>query len=511
VSTALEGAEASSPPSSAAVSAGPSRRVIALLVVLAVVAVAVRVPGLGAFPDEFHPTRQYRAALITRRMVATVSPGTLDVSADRARAYQTDLLEPPITELLASVSTIVTGGEHLWLDRLIGVLFWVAAGAFVAALAARLTSWSGAVVSAALFWFLPYTVYASRSFQPEPLFLCLMAAALWATVRYDEREGRRSLLVAGALGGAAVLVKPVAVFQVGLTYLVLLARRRRWQTWRAGALYAYGAMLVVPAVVWSGLGIVVFGFLRGQAERSFFPSLYLRSGYWTGWLARAQDVIGPLGLVAIVAGLVLARGRCRAVLAAMTAGYLVFGLIFNYHIATHDYYSEQLLLVVALAAAVIVTRAARVVSDRSTRRLVVVVAGVFLALLVVDDVSRAADPIPAAADAQVESLRAATSSAARAVYLSPYYGSELAYRLNLPGTSYPYAADIALDTLAGVPSRTTEERLDQLIAADDPDVFVIASTDETGDDPELRAVLDRRYPVRASGPDWVVYDLRRPR
>ena len=81
------------------------------------------------------------------------------------------------------------------------MLLWVAAGGFVAALGRPPDDDGGAVAAAAVFWFMPYTVYASRAFQPEPLLLLLMAAGLWAAVRHDERPDGRGL--ASPAGSAA--------------------------------------------------------------------------------------------------------------------------------------------------------------------------------------------------------------------------------------------------------------------------------------------------------------------
>ena len=281
--------------------------------------------------------------------------------------------------------------------------------------------------------------------------------------------------------------------------------------WRARELYGYGALLLVPTLVWSVLGVAVFGFLRGQAERSFFPSLYLRVGYWTGWWNRAQDVVGLLGLGAVVAGLVLAQGRGRAVLGAMLAGYAVFGLVFNYHIATHDYYSEQLLLVLAVAGASIAGRVDTALADpggggwgsacapssSSPRR---------------ERGAIAAHPTPAPeSDAEVAAMGQATAGADRALYRRP----RLRERPRLParptGARTPTSKTSPSTTSPAWPRARPNSGSTSSSPRRTPTCSSCPPPTCSATIPTLRAVLDRRYPVRASGPDWVVYDLRRPR
>jgi hypothetical protein len=54
-------------------------------------------------------------------------------------------------------------------------------------------------------------------------------------------------------------------------------------------------------------------------------------------------------LAGLLAALVSPRGRYKLLLLGLFFGYLVYGLVFNYNIHTHDYYSLPLVPIVALA------------------------------------------------------------------------------------------------------------------------------------------------------------------
>jgi hypothetical protein len=66
--------------------------------------------------------------------------------------------------------------------------------------------------------------------------------------------------------------------------------------------------------------------------------------------------VGYTPLVAALIGLPLVSGGIpKALLAGLWIGYIVFGLVFNFHIHTHGYYQLQLIPIVALSFGPVVT------------------------------------------------------------------------------------------------------------------------------------------------------------
>src|SRR5262245_38013054 len=86
----------------------------------------IRVPGLGDPPLQFHPTRQYRSALIARAFyVSHMSALSVqEARAVREAAAQIPALEPPVMERLASLGYRMLGREDLHLPRLMSVVAW---------------------------------------------------------------------------------------------------------------------------------------------------------------------------------------------------------------------------------------------------------------------------------------------------------------------------------------------------------------------------------------------------
>lgn len=209
----------------------------AVMLIIFGLGLAIRLYDLTDLPLDFHPTRQLISAIKARGMYYQ---GRTDVAeAQRRFAVQQwkgrAEIEPEIVERLAAVTYRFTG-EQMWLGRIYSSLFWLVGGYFLYLLLGRFASPDGALLGTAFYLFLPYGVIASRSFQPDPLMVMLTIAYWWAVYRWSETlepesrasrtrkssrssrlRGKDSLnwaIVAGLLGGLAILVKFSAAFFV---------------------------------------------------------------------------------------------------------------------------------------------------------------------------------------------------------------------------------------------------------------------------------------------------------
>ncbi len=326
-----------------------------LLILGALLAAAFcsRVYGISRPPMEFFSVRQYHGALLARGFYEWLLTGSL-------RTFPPDgIIEPPVLELLASLAYLVSGGEHLWMPRLLSALFWMAGGVFLYLVARKLVPSSAALFSVAFYLFVPYSVFASRAFMPDPLMVMLLVAGVLAVLRYHERPSVRRLLVAAAASSLAVLVKPgICLFQLLGAFVALAVYRRGVR----GALLdahtlAFAALAALPTGVYFLYGTVLAGFLRGQTSSKIVPRLLLEPSYWEGWRLSVWLVVGNVALLGGLLGVILPSEGSprRALLVGLWGGYVIFGLTFTFHIHTHSYYSLQLIPVVALSLAAVAT------------------------------------------------------------------------------------------------------------------------------------------------------------
>ena len=108
----------------------------------------------------------------------------------------------------------------------------------------------------------------------------------------------------------------------------------------------------MPGAAWILYGKLVLGLFGGDMSGRFIPALLGDLTYYVQWQTKGSAVAGGIGIMLGLLGMLIVRERrVRAFLLGIWGAYLVFGLYFNYHISTHDYYSLPLLAIVALSLA----------------------------------------------------------------------------------------------------------------------------------------------------------------
>lgn len=489
-----------------------------VIVSLLVGAIGVRLYRLNDIPMDFHATRQFRSALIARsyyyQHLDTVSARKKRV-AQEAGARQ-GILEPPVMEFLASIAYRLSGRERLWMPRLMSSVFWVIGGIFLFSLASRVVSPDGAIVCCAFYLFLPFAIMASRSFQPDPLMVMLFLAGLSSIVKYFELPSRRRLTFAVSFTGLALFIKPVCVFPLFSSFLLLaIVAHGGWRAARNKHVWLFVICGLLPAAAFYGYGTFIAGFLTGQARGSFVPDLFLQSSYWRGWLDKVEYVIGYPALVVALFGLILFRpGRPRTLAIALWGGYLAFGLVFNYHIYTHNYYHLFLIPIVALSIGSVADRVLQTVRHERPGRLSQAMVLVLLATgtaLAVDQVHwswyRRGKPEDFVKLAQ--SIGEAVDHSDRTVFLARDSGKPLMYYAEIAGSKWPETGEVRANTLRGRRGLSVEERFERLSRNRSPEYFIVTSLRDYARQKGLKKYLRDNFAVLKKKKNrYVIFDLR---
>jgi hypothetical protein len=488
------------------------RALVALAVgALLLFGLGLRLQGLERSPLHYQPTRQLHTAIIAR---ATYLDRTLPssdprrIAADRTRDHE-EALEAPITEEVLATIYQVIGHESLWAAGVWSTSVWLAGGLLLFLLLRRFTTAFGALAGLAVHLTVPLGIVAGRSLQPDPLMVTGILATALLVVRHHERPSRGRLLAAGAVAGLTVAVKVTAAPVVALLWVAFaLARREPWARRGRDAL-AFGACAVVPTV----LSILV-GFApstRGRSEEYFVASLLTRRSFYDGWFGIVANNIGRGTLLVAAAGLVVARGTARRLLATLIGAYLVLVVLFDYRMLTHTYYHLVLVPIVGLGCG-LAAGAVPALVDRGPRLLarlfvpLVLLAAVAAGFLVwLDLPAYASDQRRLAA---IHDAVAVTGPGAPVASMTSDYGRALGYYGGLVVTvELPGPEDRALLELQHrrVPS------LDELLSASGADWVVVTSQRKLTADPEVQRELADHYRRAGQGDGWVVYDVRHRR
>lgn len=494
---------------------------IAALVLLLGLGFAIRLYDLTDLPLDFHPTRQLLSALKARGMYyqtlrdAPADQRDFAIQQWKIRAA----IEPEILERLVAFTYQFTG-EQLWAARVYSSLFWVIGALFLFLLARRLTSVDGTLVATAFYLFTPYAVIASRSFQPDPLMVMLIIIFWWAVYEWSltlnpspnesgaGMKGWTFAIIAGLFGGFAIYVKFVAAFFViGGGLGAILSRGSLLETLRKPQVYVMTVLGILPGAAYVTYGVWVAGFLGQQFGGRFIPALFFSPSYYLGWIGMLNNVISAVAMTLGLLGLFFFENEKRRFLLGLWAGYILFGIYFNYHISSHDYYSLPLIPIVALSLApvadVFFTELTKLTAAKFARiaAFSILLFGLFISLSSTRAEMNRIDYRP---ETQMWAEISEKLGDKNTAGLTQDYGSRLAYWGWKNLTSWPTYGDLLYhDDLRGA-HNNFEQQFESI--ASKKELFLVTDFDELDRQPLLKEKLST-YSIFAEGDGYKIFDL----
>jgi hypothetical protein len=515
-----------------------------MLVLLFTGAFLVRMYRITEPPLDFHPIRQYRSALIARwflyQDLETVAPWKQEI----ASLNHPPILEPPVVELIASAAYRITGSEELWIPRVISVWYWLLGGVFLYLIAKRTGTALSALIVLAIYLFLPFGIFAGRSFQPDVMMLMLVLGAMLAVWCYVERSTVFRLVIAALVSGCALFIKPSCVFMVLATYFFVVGGSFGWRRLFNRYLLLFLALSFIPAAVYYGRGIFASDSIGAQPQLQFVPRLIFNCSYWSGWLRQIGNTVGTLNLVVALVGMVVLVGRLNKLfLAGLWLSYLIYGLVFSYAIHTHDYYQLLLIPIVSLSLGPIAVwglQRLRNLSPAARRML----AGICLAVVTSLGIIALSPPessiknlLPQSARAalgevfylfgsapkyvknihtdfsaqarQFEEMGAIVNHSSRCILLMKGQERTIRYHGEMHGVSWPtgrFSHPNFTNELLLLPA---EELFKHYQAEYIPEYFIITNFEELQRQPELEQLLTHRFAVLARTEQYLIFDLRK--
>jgi hypothetical protein len=501
---------------------------MAALLLLFAAALAIRLYDLTDPPLDFHPTRQLLSAIKARAFYFQTQPNGYSTDTLETGIRQAKLkaqVEPVIQERLVAYTYRFTG-EQLWVGRMYSSLFWLIGGVFLFLLVRGLLSFDAALLSTAYYLLFPYAILASRSFQPDPLMVMLIIVFWWAFARWisltdsprplgdraallQEGPGVRAAVLAGLLGGAAILVKFSAAFFVIGGALGLGLSRFTWrELLRNGQVWVMATLGALPGIIYLIYGIFIEGGLENQFSGRFVPELLLNPLNYLQWMVKVYLAAGGLFIMLGLMGFFLTNDkRLRSFLFGLWGAYSLYGLFFNYHVATHDYYHLPFIPIVAVSLGPLggwffARLAGSTVAglQRSAAALILVM-GLVMVVWNVRNQMKAEDSRP---EAEMWTEVAALIEDKSVIALIQDYGSSLEYWGLRTVPIWPYTGDPVYSRIGG-----NEERFNELFEdySSRKEFFLVTDFAELSWQTQLKERLDN-YPVYMEGDGFVIFDLR---
>src|SRR3990172_29973 len=481
------------------------------LVILFLLGFGLRMIDLTDPPLDFNPTRQFGGALVARSIYYQIAPSPdpyvqhLAVSTGRTVSD----LEPPIIESIVAFAYLLSGGEHLWVSRIVTSLFWVLAAIPLFALARRIAGSAAALLAAGYYLLLPFSVFASRSFQPDPLMVTLLVLGMFAAYRWSETISWKWTLLTAASMGLAILVKAFAAYfvfgimaSVVLYTLGLRAVFRNKQVWAMAAVSMLPAALYYLVNIGATSGDYLQNWIVALLPLAYEPSFYVR------WADMLTDLLGDLPVVAALSGILLSRVRARWLLVGAWAGYALYGITLPHQTTTHDYYHLFLVPLAALSVAPIFQLIVRKIVRQSRFWRISFVCVLLASLFLTAWTSRSTLLGVSYKDEPPfwERIGSAVPTDGKTIGLVQAYGHLLSYygwrRVDL----WPITGELNLAGLRGnQPAEFESFFLDHTAGKD---YFLVTSFNQLEQQPLLAEYLKTHFPVYSEGAGFIIYDLR---
>ena len=428
-------------------------------------------------------------------------------------------LEPRILENLAVYAYRALGREDIRIPRAFSIIFWGVGGLFVFLIARWFSgSIDYALIPTAIYLLLPFSGIASRGFQPDPMMVMFFTMAIYSQVRYFTRPTLEGLLVVGVISSVAILIKPHCIFALyGAFFSMSLWKSGLMKTISRPPLYIFGIITVLLGCSY----YVVTGSGIGKNDLSLTVWLNVRywinPAYWGGWLMHIRQVFGyPLFFAGILGVTFLHRGLFKACLIGLWGGYLAFGLVFSYHISTHDYYQLPYVTLLALSAAPVIYFGFEYLKNRGVSR--IALSGIFSVAVFLGVRSIVIQMMIVNYDRHgrwqknekkiASEIGELLNHSTKVTYLAISEGYPLRYYGEISGKAFNISNEVIEKNLKKKDLPNLDKFLNGEILSFKPEYFVVTEILEYKRKPNLSDYVESRYPILARKPDYIIYDLR---
>ena len=490
------------------------------LIILLALGGLLRLIDITDPPLDFHSSRQLRNSIVARDIYYSLLPSATTEQRELAASFANAVgrYEPPVIESIVALSYFVAGGETIIAARIWEVFFWLLAGITLFDLMRRTTSPGAALIGLAYYLVLPFSVQASRSFQPDPLMTAAFVIGIYFLYRWSEsfsllpsgegagmRVSWKWAILAGLLLGFAAFVKIVIAFFVGAAAIALVLFTLKKDFWKSKQVWVMAGLMILPALSFYIL------LNHNRSTEYFFGltveliKLIVSTDFYTRWLAFLGNLFGLTIIFLSISGALLAPPRLRWLLISLWIGYLLYGLTLPFQMYTHSYYHIQLIPIVALGLAAALNPLVESVAVQGQFGRVGFIALIIIVIGFQAWVSRS---VLVAEDFRPEvpfwkEIGDAIPADAKVIGLTQDYG----YRLMVFGwrkvTLWPYSTELAEVRNGEVDFAS---RFGELTAG--RDYFLVTSFGQLDKQPSLKKLLDK-LPVAIQGNGYVLYDLRK--
>ncbi len=307
----------------------------------------VRLYKINSPVADWHSFRQADTASVSREYVKNginlLIPKYHDVSRVQSGMFNPHgyrFVEFPIYNAIHAILFKIFGflSFEVW-GRLVSIVASMVSGIAIYLLGKRMYGRDFALISAFLFYFLPFNIFFSRTILPEPLSIMFSVLSLYYLYEYVKWGNPRSLVISAVLVSLGILVKPYAVFYTAPAIYFLWKRDKvkailRWEV------IVYFLIIFLPFFAWRAWmsqfpeGIPFWRWTFNGDGIRFKPAFWnWIFGQRIGNLILGSTMMLPLGM-----GIISINKKKDFFLWTFLLGLFAYLCIFATANVRHDYY-----------------------------------------------------------------------------------------------------------------------------------------------------------------------------
>lgn len=303
---------------------------------------------------EFYPSRQVQTADITRNFILNDFNILNPTVSYLGPGFSPFLIEFPGYNFIVALFYKIFGINEIY-GRLVSLIFWIISSVFLYKICLLLTSKSVGFFAVFLFTFSPLSVLVSRSFQPDQMMIAFSLASIYFALKYQGLN-KTPLVTSAIFASIAFLTKaPAAIFTL-IPVIFVLSKKNGSNFKRDGFIYLVIAIL--PSLMWyfysfwqNSKGLIT------QSNFSFSNwfgiDVFLSLKYYSNIFGfEINLVLLPIGVLLFYLGIFNKDLKHRDVLYVWLFSIVLYFVLFNKHVMTHEYYHLPFLPIATIFAGI---------------------------------------------------------------------------------------------------------------------------------------------------------------
>lgn len=518
------------------------KQITIIIIFIFILAFGIRLYRINDHPLVFHPIKQYHSALIARAIYLEFQKNIKSLEKNPPLAYRNAarFKEPKVIENLAVLGYKLSGGEHIWIPRLISVIFWIFSGLLIFLLVKMLFNSIGAIFSLLFYLFLPFGINISQSFIPEPLMTMFFIGSILMIVQYYNAPNNCNLIFAALVSGLAILIKFIVLFPIFGGFIFLGIQKKGLKKFLLN-IHSYEFFLITffSGILYYLYQVIFHSTLKGNLSSIVIPNLFFTSFFWKGWLQQIGKVTGLIPFFLSVFCFFTTRNQTiRALILGLFSGYFFYGIIFLYATATHDYYHMALFPIVIIMLGQIGKLIEKKFSTKFIKNIccplplfsLLIFVIIFFSLLYnfqfqnksTEDKAKwlsyflcgnqfayfSNNRINAKIISNSLEIGEAVKHSTKTIILSNAYGKPLMYYGHFYGKAWPTGDDFWHRRLKGIPRLDASQYFDKYFKKFNPEYFIIHDKQLLERQPDLSEFLLRRFSKIKDTQDYIIFKIK---